>query len=959
MSFQLSSVWQVLGPFPIGMREQDFGADPLEAYGGFSQLKYSKTSQFPSELSPKGQVGWTKVKSIDNVVGPLLFPDIRWEQNGIPFGWSIEQYQAWARGNLKISKKSHILIQLHGVTSFYINQQKYSGDLYGYKSTLHWVELETGTYSLEVRLVHDVRVFGGGNKNGPQCQFSISIYPLDCGTMVDDALFPRQQYHRFHSNTSTANTTTLLGRDMIKQVLMPSFIQYQGFAGHFGSVSIHNLIPETLHVVSIRLVFQAYHHISDVITVLRPAILLQRSNHTTMVKGQQRRIGFSFDLKNNTVHDETLFLQANKVHVKVIVTFATSTNTFTLVDDSTTINSIDWNQMNTNNRNKASSVEATTTTTLPTSSVFLYTFLDFDGSVQYAKAKRPKVLDANENKPIILALHGAGVDVEHDTFWTDSIDAQDSVWIVFPTGRTSWGMDWHGPSMKNAFYSLEGLAEVMDLLFSRATDGNRSQPSDDQDWIVVEKSESFSIGNINRLIYMGHSNGGQGVWYLATHHPDRAIAAVAAAGYVKIQDYVSYNNWISHSHIDPLLFGVLESAYAEYNNDLHLSNMVGLPVLAKCGSEDDNVPPLHSRKYVRLLNEYSKNPNLIKLSEVEGKGHWWDTVLNDQETNDFLKKIIQQNDNLQPSSLNQHHFIITTTNPASLGVVHGIQIEQLLIPYRKSSLVGDMDTENNSLNLKSLNVSAFKICNRKESTITIDQMVFHHVNRKEGVLFVLDNNGKWMIETSKWPKRGERSRLSYGPIHRVYESSKPLMIVIPNQSQSSTIDNYRHLALQISHDWYLYGGGDSMIVTDDHPLVTFEEIEMESTETMNNRISPFFFRIYLDIGNDNQAVSQLLGLNGNNVDIEINHSAIQVGSRYFDRPGSGILFLSPGSLNEMAIVISGLDLEGLQLACQLLPRRTGMLIPEWVVTSPLTKEQGVGGILGAGYFGNNWQAFGY
>lgn len=25
--------WQILGPFPTGMREQDFGADPLEAYG--------------------------------------------------------------------------------------------------------------------------------------------------------------------------------------------------------------------------------------------------------------------------------------------------------------------------------------------------------------------------------------------------------------------------------------------------------------------------------------------------------------------------------------------------------------------------------------------------------------------------------------------------------------------------------------------------------------------------------------------------------------------------------------------------------------------------------------------------------------------------------------------------------------------------------------------------------------
>lgn len=25
--------WEVIGPFPTGMREQDFGADPLEAFG--------------------------------------------------------------------------------------------------------------------------------------------------------------------------------------------------------------------------------------------------------------------------------------------------------------------------------------------------------------------------------------------------------------------------------------------------------------------------------------------------------------------------------------------------------------------------------------------------------------------------------------------------------------------------------------------------------------------------------------------------------------------------------------------------------------------------------------------------------------------------------------------------------------------------------------------------------------
>lgn len=31
--FTLSRTWQILGPFPIGTREQQFGADPLENYG--------------------------------------------------------------------------------------------------------------------------------------------------------------------------------------------------------------------------------------------------------------------------------------------------------------------------------------------------------------------------------------------------------------------------------------------------------------------------------------------------------------------------------------------------------------------------------------------------------------------------------------------------------------------------------------------------------------------------------------------------------------------------------------------------------------------------------------------------------------------------------------------------------------------------------------------------------------
>lgn len=106
------------------------------------------------------------------------------------------------------------------------------------------------------------------------------------------------------------------------------------------------------------------------------------------------------------------------------------------------------------------------------------------------------------------------------------------------------------------------------------------------------------------ILFPGHSNGGQGAWYLGTHFPDKAVAIFAAAGYTKIQDYVPYGNWLSVSHSDPWLRGVcllssvylftwkrikinvegpyqiLESSIAEYNNDLHTSNLVRLVVFS-------------------------------------------------------------------------------------------------------------------------------------------------------------------------------------------------------------------------------------------------------------------------------------------------------------------------------------------------------------------------------------------
>jgi hypothetical protein len=85
---------------------------------------------------------------------------------------------------------------------------------------------------------------------------------------------------------------------------------------------------------------------------------------------------------------------------------------------------------------------------------------------------------------------------------------------------------------------------------------------------------SCSSHDANKLIILGHSNGGQGecmspssgspsliafilgAWYFMERFPDRVIGGIPASGYVKIQDYVPYTQSIAAHFQDPNLRGV-------------------------------------------------------------------------------------------------------------------------------------------------------------------------------------------------------------------------------------------------------------------------------------------------------------------------------------------------------------------------------------------------------------------
>ncbi|CAO3653058.1 unnamed protein product [Mucor hiemalis] len=887
------------GPFPIGTREQHFGADPLENYGGFSQLKYSAGAKFPSELVEGGFVGWNMVSSVNHTVGPIDFRHIRWKDNAIPFGWSIEQYQAWGRGILIVNQPAKVFMQISGVSEFYINGEKpYSGDCYGYNTTTHIVYLEKGKYVIDVRLVHDIRVFGGG-KSPPQCQFHVHIEQ----TQNDDLLVYPEDSAVITPSMPKATYDTKC------ELLMPDYLKDIGFAGSCGSVSVQNIGDDSMEVTSITLCIVDDRSLQGkkiqgggggLFVEYKTEIL---NNHTIIVPGQTRPFGFQFQKEWGSLPSAEILRFWVRIGLAIKDDDDMTEKKEFAIRASSNVKCVDWIK-----------------------SAFRFTFLDFDNTVQYAMAKRPRTLNRDHDKPIIVALHGAGVEADSE-FWINSIPPQKSSWVIFPTGRTPWGYDWHGPSTNNVFKTLDGLCVIQELLpphfecFDSAGGDwvNVSAPHETHKSLKLDDDREWVIGNKDRLILLGHSNGGQGVWHLTTHYPDKITAVVPAAGYVKIQDYASFANWVSGSYSDPLLRGVLESSIAEFNNDLHLSNMVNIPTLPRVGTEDDNVPPLHTRKYVRILNGLLKNALAIKSSEVTGQGHWWDTVFTDKSVQDFLNKYGEQK--MEKVNRQNNEFCITLLNPAGIGSVNGIQVEQMTIPFRLGKIKGIEITDNSKqiLTLKTTNISSFRFteffkgCNK----LIVDGDKFSHLEKihtsKGGVTLTLDKKSKrWKLEQVK---SAERCSSNYGPIHRMYESKTALTIIIPPNK-----DYYEHIALQIAHDWYLYGRGDTVIVK-------------TNDKSLNFGGGGGGYKIYLGLPTDNKLIDQVIADKPCGIEFEkasgLNVIDIKVGDKLYKEAGTGILFMQPCSNGGMAIIISGVDLTGFDLAWRLLPKRTGMMVPEW------------------------------
>ncbi|KAI6110086.1 hypothetical protein F5141DRAFT_1215536 [Pisolithus sp. B1] len=582
----------------------------------------------------------------------------------------------------------------------------------------------------------------------------------------------------------------------------------------------------------------------------------------------------------------------------------------------------------------------------------------FPSTKPYYNAYTGRGVECTGNEPI-LALHGAGVDILTQPWWANSLPRQKHAWIVIPQGRTEWGLDWHGPSAADAFSAVTALSLI---LFHG--------PLKWRDW-------GFNANT--RVVLVGHSNGGQGAWYIAARWPDRVCGVIPAAGYIKSQAYVPWNLSRFSHFIDPFLRAILETSLTPDDNDLFLSNLVGTPILALHGGADDNVPTWHTRELTVVLKTWDQDAE-ITYHEDPGRPHWYPEVFKSDCVQAFLDRLYSPSpvpvlhrisDGNAASARRQGRFTLTVAVPHESGSMHGWRVCALSTPGLLARLEVSPAQSEGRVFVRTTNVSIFSLdlqawldarrgnlgtagCGegdgrrevRKwhvvfifdvdgdELVVEVEDDLVHET--KGTILFARDRSTSGDKGQHIWKILPEESTdpVTLQPRQRlqaILSSTAPLTLLIPSLSLPHELS----AALRISYALRLYHSLDAQIIS-------LEELNSLTDVGEGNLVV---------IGCAREPLVQAWLERTRSVWMFKDGAWCFSERRKFCRPSSAIMFLQPHPTNPAAtsLFLEFTDLNGLERAVRLFPIRTGVLSPDWIVVGGRADGVGIAGVEGAGY----------
>ena len=603
-------------------------------------------------------------------------------------------------------------------------------------------------------------------------------------------------------------------------------------------------------------------------------------------------------------------------------------------------------------------------------SSFQFTFIDVDGSVQHAAAIHPIVLESStriDNKiPVLIALHGTGVSAsssadsykyKKNSSSKDYTFGIEGFWVLAPTRHGAH--NWEGIGKNTAMEALHCLSKITRDMNPQA--------------------------DVEKVIFAGHSMGGHGAWIMAYSFPDLALAVIPQAGWTTKETYGDSNTLFLHdlqsSSVDNKLRSIIEASVQENKCESHVSNLKGIPCLARVGSNDQVVHPWWTRRMIRLLHGLHKDSDSTNLlyREIPSKEHWWwDTkkendggVTNDAELRSFFKRIrnnVFDGRNKYSEEWEDYDFELVVYNPSSVQSKHGFLILQQIVTYQKSTLAVSRSFEEDKLEsqfkvqyvINTANVRRFqfsldkKLQNRVKSLIIkIDTSTFYETavslreENVERIEFCVENEESLLWKKCNERNYKERFPLTYGPLRQVFESTFKIVYGTLGSEQMKT--QYTDWALYLANTWYMTGDVTVEIVSDDYPgPINTNVLLIGDTET-------------------NKWTKRLIEENIDIVDFKLSKDSVQIGPCVFSGK-VGVLSLFPiksdsREVVRLGAVIAGTTIENMfdvvMLAKPTIPPMTRQpfsnTYPDFIVTGEGVREKGVGGFLSAGFWNYDWK----
>jgi len=957
----LNTTWQVLGPFPAGMRELPFGGFPPSVSASYAELldpiadqrrlfsTYGPINGTTARQTFAAQVQRQEPAHVQHSL-TVEYPDVDWPWVRKSAGWSSLQWQMVAVTDLFIgSDETAVAITMDKTAEFAIVPQSdfksnatmlddtatidwYTGDWYSYIPAFskedvvapelpishHLLHLDKGAYKLLVRSMYEIRIFGdpdnGGSEN-PKMTLGIDI-----AARVLDNIAPAELIE-VHIDPHHSNVPHVVGGNV---------------AGWGLSFAVRNVSPNdtyTLQDVDI----------ADPMT-------------GTASPPLKAELGLALSVAP---------LQTVLVPVKITQDFALDATT-SYIDLALRLRSASDPSGTTITKpvripiiHKPAFWEASSSD--DDHNAYMYSYLAPDHTVQLAAATPPKranraLTGQGPLPPLILTLHGAGVDIR-DLFFSNSIQKQNDSWSILPTGRTPWGYDWQLASLQAADAAVTAFHKHLYGLSANMSDEERSMWQFDPE----------------KLFIMGHSNGGQGAWYRLARFPDRVIGGVVAAGYIKVSDYVSFAWKVGRHFIDPALQGLLHSSISMFENDLFASNLAGLDLLVKYGSADANVPPWNSKDMAMLVdgwNQRSGLVNKVKIAEVPGRPHWWDTLFSESDVQQAIEASTSSSKNPgyeMPDA--PQRFTLTVANPAEAGSKGGWRISGVDVPGRLAKLevqyANQAAQAGANIQLVARNVKRIDLdmaVFRRSASITLlpnatslrfslnGQEIEADTQGIETVHFVHKGHVEWEswtdVETSTSPGRAR----AIGPVLRIVSTEGPIMIVVPSAGSAVEVSAWVRVAQRFAADLILYGLINSQMITDADFVSSgaADNFDRSNIVTLGGpHINTFTRSIYDSWPTQNNPI-QFPSLDTS--------SQFEIRGRSFYENGTAMLALAPHpTFNQgLALVAHAVGLEGISRAARLLPTRTATMIPEWIVVDGSAEWMGEGGVHAAGWYDREW-----